>query len=279
MDAWMPPLAERLDLLALITMAFVSKAGNRAVVAELRERLKRGRFVVVPLVDGTTTFPVLDSGYCGDDSETESVHAHSDTDDDRDSDAEPDEEDDYTITHYDCCPPITLAWEDGMLRGPDGADGTFRWHGMASVRHKRDPYSEYRGQKLKVYWTPAPEDGVDFRSYGERAIRRGGIDLAEIRIDEERPANGERVGYDHYSAHYGDGSRRISLRYEIMEQVGGESTPASADNTVCARIIGLQVPALHLLRRAPDIDWPDPRRCTKAFWRYIVKFLEPWTRR
>ena len=278
MDAFIQPLAERLDLITLISMAFVSKANKGAVAAELRERLKRGVFFVLPLVDGDIRTLELERDYRADDSETESVNDYGDDECDLG-----DDEAMFSVTRYDRCAPITLTWKDGMLRVPDGEDGTFQWHGQGMMLYSRRPdridAEDYCGQKLRVYWTPAPEDGVDVvQWYGSRGPRgRTGIKFAEIRIEKEWPALGEHVGYD---PDYGNVARRNSLRYEIMEESDDESDSSDSekDKPVTARIVSFQVKARQLVWCAAVQEWSSLALASRTTYTDYISFLMRWAR-
>ena len=187
---WLQPLVERVDLITLVSLGFVSTAGRRAAAAELRERLKRGVFVAVPLVDGVEgTHVVHECSYRADDSETESVTP------DEDSWALVGRgEHVCSVTRYDRCAPIALTWQDGLLRVSAGADGTFQWRGEALSVGGASPWGDvdpadqvYRGQKVRVYWTPTPEDGVDVVQWYGRSLPpgRAGMMFAQIRLDED----------------------------------------------------------------------------------------------
>lgn len=272
MDAWLAPLAERLDLLSLFSLGWCSNAANRAAAAELRGRVRRGRFFARPLADGTcrwmsaAAFSRDRADATSSDSETESIR-------DYEVDVAPpeDEKSVYCVTKYDSRPPIALAWRDGALRVPDGADGIFHWSGEHTALHaesdewndrRQGPGSdpEYSGQKIRIYWVPAAEDGICANRDREWVL------LMEARVgsrDSDRPGE------------YVEDSRGNALRYVILDENDGNEPADPFDDYFGARVVEFRLKIRFLVwfavcDESRTLKSDDYKRCYRgSYERYI----------
>ena len=244
MAAWLAPLAGRLDFLSLFVVGQCSKDSQLTAATELRARVRRGQFVVQPLVDGTYETRILHRDEATvDDSETESIHEYPEGRDVLHEMEEVDEGVDvYWVTRYDRQPPIALVpRRDGALCVPDGANGAFEWRG--EFDHIPGGDGRVFGPKLKVYWKPVAEDGVDSH---ERGVLLFDVDIAEA------TRSGEHVSDDPSRAH--------SLRY-VIGQDENDFAPR------CARVVELRVKIRLLVWVAVCEELEKHVKAKKSYWR------------
>ena len=255
-------LGLRCDLLTLYHLRQVSIDARDAARGAATYRLRRATFRVHPLVDGTCrTGECATDGLIGD-SEVESI----------DGDMY---DGGFGVTLYARkTKPIPLAFRRWTGTGagvfaPKSNDALFHWES----RRLWEETEEYRGQQLKVFWLPAPEDGVvprQRRNMYEDRLPDLGILVAKIRLGRvpetgtKTTRSGVAVRYDVVEA-YADGdesdedshlafrgrARVVEMALEFGTLVAHAATPANPD----VRSLNTKLRQDQQVRPLDDEEW------------------------
>jgi len=244
-------VALRCDLLSLYHLRQVSIDARNAARAAAKLRLRRATFRVHPLVDGTCW---SDTGPLEGDSEVESIGevvgfggaAYE------------------TVTSYDRTERIPLAFRRststgaGVFAPAESNDALFHWQSQTFSWFRNVPEGDYVGQQLKVFWLPAPEDGVAPPSrfdVDERRLPDLGILVAKIRLGV-LPETGTQSRVD----------RGVAVRYEVVEAC--EDQDEERDVYSCrgrARVLDIALDFGTLVAHAATDANPDVRNIIDGF--------------
>ena len=225
-------LVPELDIIALDKFLRLSRDARDCATEEHERRNQRRRWVALPLVGGEYMYGGVEPLS---DSETEGYGSYEDE-----------------KIKFEPCPDVVLHYDDG--RGefvPAAGDpaAEFRWDESYDKKEVGDRYEEgeddwdilynddrdefkYRGERIRVFWLPAPEDGVGLpprwnlqrRRLRSRGVRDPEIDIypvgdgaqseAGLRYDVLARSDVETHTRERYDGLY-VGTRRVSGRIRI----------------------------------------------------------------
>ena len=197
-------LVLELDIIALEKFRRLSRDARDCATEEHERRNPRRSFAVLPLVLGWCSRDMACGEGMDGDSETEEVACG-----------------DWP-TKYAACPAVALRYDRAsgeFVPAAGDADAEFTWsatyamageyHEENELRNESDSVGTYAGQRLRVYWRPAPEDGVELPPRWDR-------------YQSPLPSRGVRDAW----IDFGPGGRGVQshqgLRYNVLEYVDDE---------------------------------------------------------
>ena len=232
-------LVPELDIIALEKFRRLSRAARDCATEEHERRNPRRSFAVLPLVLGWCSRDMACGEGMDGDSETEEVACG-----------------DWP-TKYAACPAGALRYDRAsgeFVPAAGDADAEFTWsatyamageyHEENELRNDSDSVGAYAGQRLRVYWRPAPEDGVELPPRWDR-------------WDNALRSRGVRVPWN---LRYGGSGVGLGLRYHVLED---SSEEWNGTRTVSGRVRveGFRASREQLVRlaRAAQIETREKR--------------------
>ena len=181
-------------------------------------------------------------------------------------------------TKYAACPAVALRYDRAsgeFVPAAGDADAEFTWsatyamageyHEENELRNDSDSVGTYAGQRLRVYWRPAPEDGVELPPRRDR-------------YQSPLPSRGVRDAWiDIYPGGRGVQSHG-GLRYNVLEYVDDEERDEDDEwngtRTVSGRVRveGFRATRKQLVRlaRAAQIETREKRKHHEEMDRYYA---------
>ena len=197
-------LVPELDIIALDKFLRLSRAARDCAMEEHERRNPRRSFAVLPLVLGWCSRDMAMGDGMDGDSETEEGAC---TD---------------SATKYAACPAVALRYDRAsgeFVPAAGDADAEFTWsatyamageyHEENELRNDSDSVGAYAGQRLRVYWRPAPEDGVELPPRRDR-------------YQSPLPSRGVRDAWIDFDPGGSGVQSHQGLRYNVLEDVDDE---------------------------------------------------------
>ena len=196
-------LVPELDIIALEKFRRLSRDARDCATEEHERRNPRRSFAVLPLVLGWCSRDMAMGDGMDGDSETEEGAC---TD---------------SATKYAACPAVALRYDRAsgeFVPAAGDADAEFTWsatYAMAGeyhedeLRNDSDSVGTYAGQRLRVYWRPAPEDGVELPPRRDR-------------YQSPLPSRGVRDAWIDFGPGGSGVQSHQGLRYNVLEYVDDE---------------------------------------------------------
>ena len=196
-------LVPELDIIALEKFRRLSRDARDCATEEHERRNPRRSFAVLPLVLGWCSRDMACGEGMDGDSETEEVACG-----------------DWP-TKYAACPAVALRYDRAsgeFVPAAGDADAEFTWsatYAMAGeyhedeLRNDSDSVGTYAGQRLRVYWRPAPEDGVELPPRRDR-------------YQSPLPSRGVRDAWIDFGPGGSGVQSHQGLRYNVLEYVDDE---------------------------------------------------------
>ena len=196
-------LVPELDIIALEKFRRLSRDARDCATEEHERRNPRRSFAVLPLVLGWCSRDMACGEGMDGDSETEEVACG-----------------DWP-TKYAACPAVALRYDRAsgeFVPAAGDADAEFTWsatYAMAGeyhedeLRNDSDSVGTYAGQRLRVYWRPAPEDGVELPPRRDR-------------YQSPLPSRGVRDAWIDFGPGGSGVQSHQGLRYNVLEDVDDE---------------------------------------------------------
>ena len=197
-------LVPELDIIALDKFLRLSRAARDCAMEEHERRNPRRSFAVLPLVLGWCSRDMAMGDGMDGDSETEEGAC---TD---------------SATKYAACPAVALRYDRAsgeFVPAAGDADAEFTWsatyamageyHEENELRNDSDSVGAYAGQRLRVYWRPAPEDGVELPPRRDR-------------YQSPLPSRGVRDAWIDFGPGGSGVQSHQGLRYNVLEDVDDE---------------------------------------------------------
>ena len=197
-------LVPELDIIALEKFRRLSRAARDYSTEEHERRNPRRSFAVLPLVLGWCSRDMA----CG-----EGMDGDSETEEGACTDS---------ATKYAACPAVALRYDRAsgeFVPAAGDADAEFTWsatyamageyHEENELRNDSDSVGTYAGQRLRVYWRPAPEDGVELPPRRDR-------------YQSPLPSRGVRDAWIDFDPDGSGVQSHQGLRYNVLEDVDDE---------------------------------------------------------
>ena len=197
-------LVPELDIIALEKFRRLSRDARDCATEEHERRNPRRSFAVLPLVLGWCSRDMACGEGMDGDSETEEVACG-----------------DWP-TKYAACPAVALRYDRAsgeFVPAAGDADAEFTWsatyamageyHEENELRNDSDSVGTYAGQRLRVYWRPAPEDGVELPPRRDR-------------YQSPLPSRGVRDAWIDFGPGGSGVQSHQGLRYNVLEYVDDE---------------------------------------------------------
>ena len=197
-------LVPELDIIALEKFRRLSRDARDCATEEHERRNPRRSFAVLPLVLGWCSRDMACGEGMDGDSETEEVACG-----------------DWP-TKYAACPAVALRYDRAsgeFVPAAGDADAEFTWsatyamageyHEENELRNESDSVGTYAGQRLRVYWRPAPEDGVELPPRRDR-------------YQSPLPSRGVRDTWIDFDPGGSGVQSHQGLRYNVLEAVDDE---------------------------------------------------------
>ena len=196
-------LVPELDIIALEKFRRLSRDARDCATEEHERRNPRRSFAVLPLVLGWCSRDMA----CG-----EGMDGDSETEEGACTDSS---------TKYAACPAVALRYDRAsgeFVPAAGDADAEFTWsatYAMAGeyhedeLRNDSDSVGTYAGQRLRVYWRPAPEDGVELPPRRDR-------------YQSPLPSRGVRDAWIDFGPGGSGVQSHQGLRYNVLEDVDDE---------------------------------------------------------
>ena len=197
-------LVPELDIIALEKFRRLSRDARDCATEEHERRNPRRSFAVLPLVLGWCSRDMAMGDGMDGDSETEEGAC---TD---------------SATKYAACPAVALRYDRAsgeFVPAAGDADAEFTWsatyamageyHEENELRNDSDSVGAYAGQRLRVYWRPAPEDGVELPPRRDR-------------YQSPLPSRGVRDAWIDFGPGGSGVQSHQGLRYNVLEYVDDE---------------------------------------------------------
>ena len=197
-------LVPELDIIALEKFRRLSRDARDCATEEHERRNPRRSFAVLPLVLGWCSRDMAMGDGMDGDSETEEGAC---TD---------------SATKYVARPAVALRYDRAsgeFVPAAGDADAEFTWsatyamageyHEENELRNDSDSVGTYAGQRLRVYWRPAPEDGVELPPRRDR-------------YQSPLPSRGVRDAWIDFGPGGSGVQSHQGLRYNVLEYVDDE---------------------------------------------------------